>query len=306
MAADESQQALDAARARVDEVCADWRQGDVFRLDGLSPVVLADPAAPLTDQALSSVLDATADVDGIKLLWHDDEEFVVVSQDCDVVQGSAREPYISISPVITLEEQRSLSAAKGYMPGLAPIPAFGSDRFADLARVTSIEKSLLLGATRVARLRNEEESRLFRGVVHRHFSRAAFPDELHDVLSALMKRLGAKRGKDSPEGRAADAISEIRVKGFPAWDAAEVDVTLYLLCRREDYEGIATGGEPRPEDIWLEQKDRWARLVDLSDQGSSGAIRSLDISVELLEEMSAAAYIDSDMLDLGGMSPQPG
>lgn len=151
MATAEGDARLDVHRQRVDAVASDWRQGDVFRTDVLATPVVADLDSPLTPAALAAG-DAPVDGDDrVKVVWHDDTEFVLVSQGCDIVEPSAGEPFIAVCPVITLDGQQTSAAAKGYMPGFAPVPSHGADQFADLGRVFTIEKSLLLNATRTAR-----------------------------------------------------------------------------------------------------------------------------------------------------------
>lgn len=121
-----------------------------------------------------------------------------------------------------------------------------------------------------------------------------------------MERLRDKKGRQSPEGRAADAIFEIRVTGHPSWDAERIEVVVLLLCVRADFSAIVGDNEGATADgVWLEQKDRWTRLCEAGLASAGPRISSIELSVELLEEMTAAAYLDSDTLDLGGMSPQP-
>ena len=310
MTADENRTALDANRRRVDAVAEDWRQGDVFRSDDLAPHIVVDLDLPLTEASLAAARGNAANTDArVVSIWHEDEELVLISQDCDIVETSARAQYVAVSPVVVVEPEIATQAARGYMPGLAPIPELGVDRFADLSRIVTAEKSLLLGATRVARLRDDDELRMFRGIVHRHFSRAAFPEELQRSLAGFVKTLRTKKEKDSIEGRAIHAIDEIRVKCFPSWAADEVDVTVYLLCSREGYTTILTDDdrEAGRADVgasWLEVREKWQRQCDEGRLAAGGNIRSIEISIELFEQMTAADYVDSDPLDLRGMSPQ--
>jgi len=305
MATDENRLALHANRERVDRAAGAWRQGDVFRFDQLAPLVVANLDVPLTPESVAAAAQAPEDEDRISVVWHNEEEFALVSQDCDIVGPSAYEPYVSVCPIVAVPAEQAPSAARGWMPGLAPIPALGPERCADLSRVVTLEKAVLLDATRVARLRDDGEVRLFRGVVHRHFSRAAFPDELQPALRPILDRLREKRGRQSAEGNAADAIHDIRIKGHPSWDAVTVsiDVNVYLLCFRDNYAAIAQedGGQDADE-LWAEHRERWSQFLPTD---ATGRISSIELSIELYEELSAADYFDSDPLDLGGMSPQP-
>ncbi|CAN5283952.1 hypothetical protein BH20ACT13_BH20ACT13_23120 [soil metagenome] len=310
MPADEGRSALDAGRERADAVARDWRQGDAFRSEDLSPLVVADLSLPLTEPSLTAAQEQSADPSSnVALIWHDEDVLVVISQDCDVVETSAREPYVTVSPVIVLDAERAGLASDGYMPRLAPIPALGSDHFADLSRVLTVEKSMLLTATRIARLRDREEMKQFRGVVHRRFSRTAFPDGLNVVLDRFLERLRRRRKKDSTEGRAVDAITEIRVRAFPSWESQEIDVTVYALCWAEQYAAILTPDDQTDgmtvDAAWFRLKEEWERLCKPGPLDEGGSITSIEIAIELFEKMTAAEYVDSDQLDLGGMSPQP-
>lgn len=304
MAADEVQQALGANRERVDGASESWQQGDVFRFDQLGTVVLADLDVPLTQASLAAAYAADR-ADRITAVWHDNDEYAVISQDCDIVGPSLDDPYVKVCPIVALPEEQARLASQGWMPGFAPVPALGSDKFVDVSRVVTVEKSMLLNATLVARLRDAEEARQFRGVVHRHFSRPAFPDELQHVIRPLMDRFRERRNRQSPEGRAIRAVREIRVAAYPGWDAPEVEVVVLLLCYRADYASIANTGEtPSPDELWLERKDRWTGICTSGLPTAAPKIKSVGLFVELLEEMTAAEYLDSDTVDLGGMSPQ--
>jgi hypothetical protein len=148
--------------------------------------------------------------DAFRLTLHDETRFAIVSQSCDIVESARAQPWVKVSPVVSVAEGQRGEAERGYMPGLAPIPAISA--FADLRRAVTVDKTLFLFLDApTARLAGDDEQAMFQGVVHRHFSRAAFPDDVTPALSKLRARLRDKKGKVSEEGRPVDAITEIRL-----------------------------------------------------------------------------------------------
>lgn len=311
MAASEEPAELESNQQLVDATAAEWRQGDTFSCPGLSAFVAADRHRPITTESVAAAAE-DPDGDGLLLLWYDEEEFVIVSQDCDVVDSAHGSPYLTVSPMVTIENDSAAGEARrGYMPNYAPVPASGDNRFADLSRVATVEKALLLSATRIGRLADAEQARLFRGVVHRHFSRIGFPDELARVLKPFRDNMRDKKDRDSPEGRAFEAIEEIRVKAFPDWEGDAIAVTLHLLLYRKNFEGIVTEAERSRSKNPLNAPDEWVRLREKWNRQCAGAlvaggqIKEIEVSVDFFEEFSSGEYVDTSLLDLGGMSPQP-
>jgi hypothetical protein len=282
----------DAVDARAKEL----RQGDVFELPDLTfPYV--GVLAPAGDDEASF---------GISLLA--DTKFVIVSQTCDIVESTSSQPFVKLSPLADVPAHRKGEAARGYVPHLAPIPSL--DGFADLRLIATFEKSVVTSAGEpVARLASDEERDLFRGVVHRHFSRAALPDDLTPALAALRKRLRDKKDRDSEEGRAVRAIEEIRISVDPDWDADEMAVTVYLFATEDGYWSLL------PEPAADAEKNQWSSDTQASWSeiektwlgccSTTGCITSVDLAVERLAGFDADIYRQAAIWDLGGMSPQP-
>lgn len=272
------------------------RQGDVFELPDLPfPFVrLAEAPEEGSDRYEAALLEET--------------RFAIVSQTCDAVESRCTQPNLKLSPLIEVPPDRKTEAAKGYIPHLAPIP--GLNAFADLRYVATFDKAVVTSADDpLARLASDEERDLFRGVVHRHFSRAALPDDLMPALAGLRKRLRNKKDKDSDEGRAVRAIDEIRVSADPGWDGGVLDVTVYLFAAETGYWSLL------PEPTVVSERDQWTRdtqaLWSKFEQTwkdcclASGCVRSVDLAVERFAGFDADIYRQATMWDLGGMSPQP-
>jgi hypothetical protein len=270
-----------------------WRQGDVIKTDNLSSVVLVRSDQPLTQASAE-----TAPGDGTSEMLINEEEveaLVVTSQTCDVVDDPRHFPHITLSPLVRLENPNHADEARrGYRPRYAPVPGEGDDAFADLARVTTIEKPLLVGVEHEPGLRTDQEIRHFQRIVQRHYGRFAFPDDLNPALTALRDRLRDKKGKDSFEGHAIDAVDEIRLAALPDWTAPSLEVDMYVLLKsREAMTEISEDAEE-----WENQRQAWEdRCVP------QGCIRSIRVLLIPLDELDARSYLDSDQWDLGGMSP---
>lgn len=170
-------------------------------------------------------------------------EWVIVSQSCDVVL--AKREMIQLAPVVRLDEPEiRRGALSRENPRYPPIQQDGEPTFADLGKVTSLEKAAVSGADLGAGIDPDDEiaSRNFGLAVGRWFSRFAFPDAVQPWLAPLQKLIREKYDRpSSPLGRVLQSVSEIRVQASdPAvdpsdapnsrpWAAVPVDLTLHVV-----------------------------------------------------------------------------
>ena len=183
--------------------------------------------------------------------------------------------------------------AKGRRPNYAFVPGVSAERLvADLDRVMTVEKAVVLQWTRRAGCTNDHESRILAKALARKRERPAFPDDFTPFVSKLQKRLIEKHEKDSDEGRALRALREIRVSASPAWDAAQVSLMFWFI-RDVDM--------PEFEDRrWHEHMDAWMKLIPAAGRFAAEGV------VVTLPDMTAAEYVTSDRLDLEYLSLRPG
>ncbi len=270
--------------AQVNERTMQLCQGDVIEVGAIA--WLASGSAPLTSQS------AEAGGSAISCVVAEADRLVIVSQTCDIVRDCSQRPFVLLARVVALEEPAAGEARRGYRPRFIALPGLGDDTFADLDLVIGIEKSAFLDIETTRGLRDEAAQRRFGIAAGRVFSRFAFPDDLVISLRGLVARVRQKHAKDSPEGRALEALEEIRITGSPSWNAEAVDVFItFAPATRADAQGVM------PDDEWDELVDSWLRQAE-----PFGVIRTVDGAMIPLDELSALEYVDSDALDLDFLS----
>lgn len=273
--------------AQVNERAMQLRQGDIVEVGAIA--WLASGSTPLTSQS------AEAGDAAVSCVIAEADRLVVVSQTCDIVRDCSQRPFVLLARVVTLEEPAAGEARHGHRPRFIPLPGLGDDAFADLDLVIGIEKSAFLGVEATRGLPDDSSQRRFGIATGRVFSRFAFPDDLVISLRGLVSRVRQKHTKDSPEGRALEALEDIRIAGSPSWNADAVDVfiTFAPATRAEANDVMADDGWDQLVDSWLRQAEPF------------GVIRSVDGAMIPLDELSALEYIDSDALDLDYLSWAP-
>lgn len=231
---------MSAARfdpSSLDAALKQWRQGDVILGSKLAFAHIADLAQPVSQEAQGHALAAAAadHVTGeLSVLESEVEGFVVVTQTCDVVREAAKRPYVEVAPLVVVSEA-DLVAAKGLQrPNLAYIPALADQRLvADLDRVMTMEKSVLVALPRQSGMTTDAEVRSFALALARKCSRFAFPDAFVDLVRPLQKRMVNRYGKMSEEGSHVSALSEIRVTATPSWEASTADIFFWFIKQSE-------------------------------------------------------------------------
>ncbi len=160
---------------------------------------------------------------------------------------------------------------------------------ADLDRVMTIEKSVLVRWKRIPGCLTDDEKRRLAECLRRKRSRVAFPDDFVAFVEPFRKRILSQHDQDTAEGRALRALREIRVQASPSWEADRVELMFWLV--QEDQEATDNPWENLAQE-WLDLLPENSRFV-------------ADIQVVTLEEMTAAEYVGSDLLDLAHLSVRP-
>lgn len=155
---------------------------------------------------------------------------VLVSQTCDVVLPGR--PAVQVARRVRLPDAQAAQARDGKRPRFAHLPQLGQNDFADLDVISTIAKSRLVELTRAAGVLGDEEGRRFAGAVARKFGRFAFPDEVTPWLKPLEEVVASKARKSaSPEGRALEAVVELRVEAVGGWSATPYNLTLCVIVQ---------------------------------------------------------------------------
>lgn len=221
------------------------------------------------------------------------EGVVLVSQTCDIVQSPTTRPFITVGALCRLSGGDASAAAAGHIPRYVQIPALPADYFVDLDRLASVRKARLSKWPRIQGCDTDEEARRFSRSVGRYFSRFAFPDDLNPALKPLVQRLKEKRRRDSTEGRAVDALIDVRLIADPNWEAERIRTNIVFLLPPTGHRS-----DPYTDEEWEEQVASW-----MSRCQPHGVITDLQGFAVRVDEWSVSEYLASDPLDLDYLSP---
>lgn len=267
---------------------ANWRQGDVILGDEIPPFIfLADMRCPLSAQARER---AAAGGLGLDVVDAPAPGLAIITGTCELVRTCADRPLVEVCPLVELPPGIFDQVRRGRRPQYAALSGVANRGLAvDFDRVMTLEKSVLapLDQWREAGVRSETEARAFARAAARKRDRPALPDTFVQSMQPVRRRILEKHGKSSPEGRFLSSVDELRVKPNPSWGA---DITyaelLFVYERLSDV--------PDNADVHIaELCNRFAATEAYPE------LRGRAVS---LETMSAAAYLDSDLLDLEHLS----
>lgn len=267
----------------VDAVLKAWCQGDcvlgehwfVYRFNPQRPLTSdsADVAQEETDLCESSV-----------------KGFVIVTQTCDIVRTCDKRPFIEVVPLVEVDEQQLYDIQRSRQPRYAYIPGVAElNLVADLDRVMTIEKAVVVKWSRKPGCRNDDEIRALGQALTRKRARFAFPDDFTDFAKKLQRRLRDKHDKPTVEGEALRALREIRVRAEPSWNSSEIRLIFWFIRDEEQsqFEGIG----------WDQFLKQWLQLIP-----ESGRYQNVEGLVVTLEDMTAKEHVESDPLDLDHLS----
>ncbi len=270
--------------ATIDNRLRAWRQGDCV-LGEQWFVYRVDPRFGLTRGARA------ANEQGSDLAESLEAGLTVVTQTCDIVRHCEERPFLEVCPLVEVSDENFAEIRRGRRPAYAYLPLTAARLLVvDLDRVMTVEKAVAASWTRTAGWHTDQEARAFAHALARKRRRFAFPDDFVAFARKLVRRLTDKHASGSDEGRGLRSLREIRVQALPAWDAAEV--TLLFWCLRHD-EAAAFEGKS-----WADLAESWSELVP-----PSGRFVASFLQVATLNEMTAADYVGSDLLDLDHLSP---
>lgn len=267
----------------IDAGIQNWCQGD-YVLGEHWFIQRFNPKKPLTDES-KSVTDEAVD-----LAEYEVRGFVVVTQTCDIVRSCISRPFIEVVPLVEVNEEELHDIQRSRLPRYAYIPGVAEHNFvADLDRVMTVEKAVIIEWERKVGCSNDEEVRKLGQSLARKRVRFAFPDDFIELAKKLQNRLREKHDKASLEGKALRALREIRVRASPSWNDTEIELMFWFIRDEEQLEFQGIG--------WEQQRTKWLELIS-----ESGRFKSIDGQVITLEDMTAKDYVESDQLDLDHLS----
>lgn len=301
-------------------------QGEVLAVPDAC-VVVADAGSPL-DERSALQKEESGLVDGLFVVPHEVDEVVVLSQTCDLQFTTATDYLCLLAPVVVVEPVLAREALRGHRPGLAALPWLGDDRVADLARITTVERSVIAGQSSVGKPRSAQERLDFAESVRRYLTRAALPDEIVTVLKPFLKRIQERHDKNSDEGRCLNLVLELRLSADPDLDDPSPALCVLVILNEVDLPSLSAGVAVDDERIdqlveggvamaaravvtassAVTLREGWTALAELWVQASVVAAehepRVGSVSVEVLndEELSYARSRRSPVLDLRYLS----
>lgn len=321
-----TQPALEVALQRAAMVCS-LIQGEVLSL-GDACITLADAGNPLSAAAVRVATEGGVHSGMICVPQDGVDDVVLLSQTCDLQATTATEYHCLVAPVMSVSAPRAHEAWRGRRPAEAGLPWIDQESVADLSRITTIERSLLVGVLSRGRPRNLNESLHFSQTVARYLTRPALPDHINEVLSPFLARMKERYDRQSPEGRCMHRVSEMRLEGMP--DIEAIDTALKVLMVFEEPElpplpqgsrldddridqlvsrGYAAAAEAveaatdavHKREAWTALSECWVQpSIEMAAQTPS--VGSVDVEVLSGEEFSYARSLNAPILDYSYLS----
>lgn len=290
-------------------------------------IVLADAKAPLSPEALE-VAGREEGSSGLIVVPYPVECVVLLTQTCDLQVTSADEHCCLVAPMMHVTREIAHQALRGRRPALAALPWVNDTAVADLSRITTVERSILVRVDSLGHPRSPEERFRFSETLARYLTRPALPDPINEVLSPFVSRLKEKHDRRSVEGRCAYLVSELRVEAAPDLDAPEPALNVLMILDEEhlpmlprggivDHERIdelrragreraaeaalAAAGPVSAREAWTALAECW--IEPSVDQAPTvPGVGSVEITVLNGEELSYARSLNAPVLDLRYLS----
>jgi hypothetical protein len=277
--------------SEIDEALAVWQQGDAVVGDALSFVHVADLSKPLSPPAQAEAAGGFPPEEALTSIGTIVPGFVVVSQTCDLIRSCAERPFVQIAALASVDAEFAKQVMNGQRPSFVSVPAiFDQHLVADLDLIMTVEKSVLAGVpkdTVVRGVRSDAEARAFAEALSRRFVRFAFPDDFVAAVRPIQERLKKKHARDSAEGKAYEALREIRIIALPAWDAPQPRIEFLF---------VPSSDGPVSDEMDSALEGLIAKFVP------TGRFREPMYRIFSLAAMSASTYVISDPLDLDYLS----
>jgi hypothetical protein len=310
---------------RAGEAAILLRQGDVLELPVAETVLIADLERPLSGAAIE---ESAAGGTGIQIVPVASPRVVLLTQTCDLQRTGPGQLFAVVAVVEERTPTDASLAWRGNLPRLAGLPWLSQTAVADLSNVTTIERSLLIGAQRIATAGVHQRAQ-FSEILGRFYHRPAIPDQVIKALGPLQARVKDKHDRsESAVGRRFNDLYEIRILLEPDVDDPCPDVTLLFLLdktdlpplprgldvdyaevdtlmRRHDVDSVSkaievTDSTHEIRHLWWAWAEFWARTVRAKASALEGvgeiAIEVWSISEISYERASAAILLDLSYL----------
>ena len=208
---------------RADATLADFRQGEIIKLQGPQALEKEAPRsrANFVSELIAPLAKRFRGARATAIPEHPLKSMpngaAVLSQTCDIVQRDRLT--VQIAPLVPLSGSMANEAKIRRRPQYVPLPNAPENLFIDLERLTSIHKNDLVDVAHEAGVSSQDEARKLAQSIGRRFTRFPFPDNVHPWLRPLEGVLQTKADHpNSPEGIALKNIMEIRVEARGKWE----------------------------------------------------------------------------------------
>ncbi len=322
---DAIQRASDAARL--------IKQGEVLSLSNVC-LTTTHPLLPIDAAAREAIEnDSYALAEEPLLVTEPVDEVVVLTQTCDLQRTSVDVRYCQVAPVLRNQNPALVHMiARGRKPGWAAIPWLDDSSIADLARISTIERSLLVDVRTMGSPATPGQEFDFATAVSRHFSRPALPEAVVDVLRILTDRIKARHGRQSSEGRSFTRVRSLRVEAIPGFDDPSPELRLLFILDEQDLPSLSPGVDVDHSTIdslvqlgpaaaseaamspslpalaareaWIALTEVWAAAAKAAAEQST-AVASLEVEVLNASELSFARSEQAPELDFFYLSTPP-
>lgn len=267
------------------EASAKFIQGSVLAKQDISSLV--NPEHPLTRAAG----EFSEDEDSANVVLVEYDWVMVATQTCDLARTPRGKYTVVICPVVEMQPRYDGNKIKGAQPQFIYLPwhhantsVEGNVWAADLRYVTTVEKSVLIGAQEQSRPPNEHRRELASRIA-RLFDRPAIPDDVVERLSGLSKVARTQHSKQNSAGSVLRNFRQIRVLPTPDYDRAPpYELTILFIV---DEHLLDPAQVTQPE----------ANLIALPVPGSSGLdalaeeIGEADYPIDLAKWVAAASEL---------------
>ncbi len=302
-------------------------QGVVLALPDVC-VVVADAAWPL-DDASEQVAAGMAE-DGFIVVPEAVDVVVLLTQTCDLQKTNPEQRHCQVAPVVHRTEKFFREALRGRRPGWVALPWHSPTAVAELSRITTLERSVVVGAQVLARPDTPQQRLHFAESVSRHFTRAALPNPVVEVLGPFLKRMQDRHDRSSDEGRCIAQIATLRLEAVPDLDARAPHLTVLVVLDikhlpslegaeldQESIDGLvergaaaaATAAQQAADAVG--KREAWIALAELWLQPAATAatkipeVDGIDVTVLNGDELSFARARNAPELDLAYLSTRP-
>jgi hypothetical protein len=291
-------------------------------------VVVADAAWPMDQRSEAEA--AAVGRTGLVVVPHPTDLVVLLTQTCDLQQTHAQATLCQVALVVEgVEEAFAHQVARGRHPGWVSLPWHDPLSVGDLSRITTLQRSVIVGSEGRGRPRNPSERLCFAEAVSRHLTRIAFPDAVSRVLAPVLERMRERHDRHSPEGQCIAKVTTLRLEAAPDLDADVPDLTVlaildagelpslppHVAIRQGEVDALVARGKEAAaravldavdartrREAWQALAELWLRPAVAAAGVDNSGVGNLDVEVLNGDEFSFARSRNAPELDLAYLS----